>query len=124
MSELSKAHIIHFFDDATEYCAFIRLLLQGKVKHHFVCRAQFPAIYKVHGIGYCEKYDGLYGRGWRVVLFRSGKGFNNNIVKYYIIGESKQSNQLDSTEKGKSNERKRVQSQFGNKVRRRRANDD
>lgn len=116
MSELSKAHIIHFFDDATEYCAFIRLLLQGKVKHHFVCRAQFPAIYKVHGIGYCEKYDGLYGRGWRVVLFRSGKGFNNNIVKYYIIGES---NRLDSTEKGKSNERKRVQSKFGDKVRRR-----
>lgn len=106
MSELSKTHIIHFFDDATEYCTFIRLLLQGEVKHHFVCRAQFPAIYKVHGIGYCEKYDGLYdglyGRGWRVVLFRSDKGFNNNIVKYYIIGESKQfkqSNQLDSTRK-------------------------
>lgn len=101
MSELSKAHIIHFFDDATEYCTFIRLLLQGKVKHHFLCRAQFPAIYKVRGIGYCEKYDGLYGRGWRVVLFRSGKGFNNNIVHYYIVGDSNQleSNQLESTRK-------------------------
>lgn len=120
MSELSKAHIVHFFDDATEYCAFIRLLLQGRVKHHFVCRAQFPAIYKVRGIGYCEKYEGLYGRGWRIVLFRAGKGFHNNIVKYYIVGEPKHSNQLDS--KGAKDER--VHTQFGDEVQRRRADND
>ena len=121
MSELSKAHIIHFFDDASEYCAFIRLLTQGKVKHHFVCRAQFPAIYKVRGVGYCEKYEGLYGRGWRIVLFRSGKGYNNNIVKYYIVGEPKHSNQL---EKGKKNEGKRVHTQFSDEVQRRRTDND
>lgn len=123
MSELSKAHIVHFFDDATEYCAFIRLLLQGRVKHHFVCRAQFPAIYKVRGVGYCEKYEGLYGRGWRIVLFRAGKGFHNNIVKYYIVGEPKHSNQLVSNDlKGAKDER--VQTKFSREVQRRKSDDD
>lgn len=85
---LSKTHIVHFFDNAQEYCTFLRLILQGNVKHEFVCRATFPAIYKVQGIGYCEKYSGIYGNGWRVVLFRprNSKVANgyNNIVKYYI----------------------------------------
>lgn len=85
---LSKTHIVHFFDNAQEYCTFLRLITQGKVKHKFVCRATYPAIYKVQGVGYCEKYSGIYGNGWRVVLFRPrhskvGNGYNN-IVKYYI----------------------------------------
>ena len=123
MSELSKTHIVHFFDDASEYCAFIRLLMQGKVKHHFACRAQFPAIYKVRGVGYCEKYEGLYGHGWRIVLFRAGKGYHNNIVKYYIVGEPKHSNQLDSRNlKGVENER--VHSKFSREVQRRKSDDD
>lgn len=117
MSELSKAHIIHFFDDAKEYCSFIKLLTQGKVKHHLVCRAQFPAIYRARGFGYCEKYDGFYGHGWRVVLFRSGRGYHNNIVHYYIIGES---NRLDK--KGEENER--IHSQFSREVQERRTDDD
>ena len=89
---LSKTHIVHFFEDATEYCQFLRLITQGRVKHKFVCRATFPAIYMVKGIGYCEKYSGIYGNGWRVVIFRPrkskvGNGYNN-IVKYYIAERS------------------------------------
>ena len=78
---LSKTHIVHFFSDATEYCQFLRLITMGKVKHKFVCRASYPVLYRVKGVGYCEKYSGLYGNGWRVVLFTHK---NNNIVKYYI----------------------------------------
>ena len=85
---LSKTHVVHFFDNAQEYCTFLRLITQGKFKHKFVCRATYPAIYKVQGVGYCEKYSGIYGNGWRVVLFRPrhskvGNSYNN-IVKYYI----------------------------------------
>lgn len=91
---LSKHHIIHFFDNAQEYCTFLRLITQGHVKHKFIARATYPAIYAVHGIGYCEKYSGIYGEGWRIVLFRPRKskvqnGYNN-IVKYYIREKGEQ----------------------------------
>lgn len=91
MPTMRKAHIVHFFENHEEYCTFLKIIMNGMHKHKFVARATFPAIYggvNTGYIGYAEKYDGIYGSGWRVVTFRPNKtmikGGYNHIVKYYI----------------------------------------
>lgn len=101
MPRLSKIHVVHFFENATEYCTFLKVIMAGHTKHTFVSRATYPSIYggdESGYIGYAEKYHGMYGDGWRLVIFRPRntkvKGGYNHIVKYFI-----ESNQLDSRKK-------------------------
>lgn len=98
MPRLSKVHIVHFFENATEYCTFLKVIMTS---HTFVSRATYPSIYggdESGYIGYAEKYHGMYGDGWRFVIFRPRntkvQGGYNHIVKYFI-----ESNQLDSRKK-------------------------
>lgn len=91
MSTLSKVHIVNFFENHEEYCTFLKTIMY---KHKFAARATFPAIYggvNTGYIGYAEKYNGIYGDGWRVVIFRPNKttikGGYNHVVKYYIRKE-------------------------------------
>lgn len=80
-----ESHIVHFFHSASEYCSFLRIICSKKFK--LVARASYPKIYtsdRTCGIGYCEAYDGFYGQGWRVIIFRPRH--KNNIVNYYIKG--------------------------------------
>ena len=97
MPRLKKAHIVCFFENANEYCTFLKVIMCGHIKHTFVARATYPSIYggRESGyIGYAEKYHGIYGDGWRIVIFRPRrtkvKGGYNHIVKYFI-----ESNQID-----------------------------
>lgn len=98
MPRLSKIHIVHFFENAAEYCTFLKVIMTGHTKHTFVSRATYPSIYggdESGYIGYTEKYHGRHGDGWRVVIYRPRntkvEGGYNHIVKYFI-----ESNQLDS----------------------------
>lgn len=91
MPTMCKAHVVHFFENHEEYCTFLKIIINGMYKHKFVARATFPAIYggvNTGYIGYAEKYEGIYGSGWRVVIFRPNKttikGGYNHVVKYYI----------------------------------------
>lgn len=88
---LNKTHIVHFFESHDEYCTFLKIITNGVHKYNFVARATFPAIYggvNTGFIGYAEKYNGIYGDGWRVVIYRPNnsiiKGGYNHLVKYYI----------------------------------------
>lgn len=101
MPRLSKIHIVHFFESATEYCTFLKVITTGHTKHSFVLRATYPSIYGGNEsgyIGYAEKYHGIYGDGWRLVIYRPRntkvRGGYNHIVKYFI-----ESNQLDARKK-------------------------
>lgn len=98
MPRLNNEHIVHFFESITEYCNFCHHLLSG---YTLVARATFPAIYggvETGYVGYAERYCGLYGEGWRLVIYRPRntkvKGGYNHIVKYFI-----ESNQLDARKK-------------------------
>ena len=101
MAKLCKVHIVHFFENATEYCTFLKMIMTGRTKHSFVSRATYPSIYggdESGYIGYAEKYHGMYGDGWRIVIYRPRntkvRGGYNHIVKYFI-----ESDQLDARKK-------------------------
>lgn len=80
---MNPTHIVHFFSQPSEYCNFLKLITSKGYK--LVVRASYPKIYKRDFIGYIEKYNGLYGDGWRVVIHRPKN--SNHIVNYYVKGE-------------------------------------
>lgn len=98
---LNNTHVVHFFENSQEYCTFVKWVMTGPTKHTFVSRATFPSIYggeETGYIGYAERYHGMYGDGWRFVIYRPRntkiKGGYNHLVKYFI-----ESNQLDARKK-------------------------
>ena len=84
---------IHVFESAKEYCKFLKVLMCAGLER--AGSGQIASVISKHlGYGYAIKYNGKYGKGWKVVIFnKSSLHHGNNRAIYYV------SNQLDRKEK-------------------------
>lgn len=84
---------IHVFESAKEYCTFLKVLMRAGLERAGSGQIA-SAIPKHLGYGYAIKYNGKYGKGWKVVIInKSNRYHGNNRAIYYV------SNQLDRKEK-------------------------
>lgn len=76
------------FENDEDYCTFLKMLaMSGYTRHH---SAQYPRTrwgLRQGQKGYCEKYKGIYGEGWKIIIFMSATTHYNDRVIYYVKGE-------------------------------------
>lgn len=81
---------IHVFESAKEYCTFLKVLMRAGLERATSGQIASADVSKHMGYGYAIKYNGKYGKGWKVVIFNKSSLYHgNNKAIYYV------SNQLD-----------------------------
>lgn len=75
----------HVFETESDYCAFLKVLTkEGFTRHH---AAKYPRMRpgrRYGHVGYCEKYNGIFGDGWKIVIFMPTTTTYNDRVIYYV----------------------------------------
>lgn len=87
---------VHVFESAKEYCTFLKVLMRAGLERAASGQIASADVSKRIGYGYAIKYNGKYGKGWKVVIFnKSAEYHGNNKAIYYV------SNQLDRKDERK-----------------------
>ena len=73
------------FENEDDYCTFLKTIAQSGYTRHHIAKTPRTRFGRRKGyVGFCEKYNGKFGDGWKIVIFLSQSTSYNDRVIYYI----------------------------------------
>lgn len=77
--------IQQIFENEDDYCTFLKTLAQSGYTRHHTAKCPRTRFGRRKGyVGFCEKYHGTFGDGWKIIIFMPASTTYNDRVVYYI----------------------------------------